>query len=120
MTRDGVERWVADYERLWRTAGADGLGEIFSENATYSTAPYREPHRGLSAIRELWEAEREGPDEEFEMESELVALDGDTAVVRLEVRYGPPRAEEWRDLWVVEFDADGRSRAFEEWPFSPA
>jgi anaerobic selenocysteine-containing dehydrogenase len=120
MTRDGVERWVADYERLWRTAGADGLGEIFSENATYSTAPYREPHRGLSAIRELWEAEREGPDEEFEMESELVALDGDTAVVRLEVRYGPPRAEEWRDLWVVEFDADGRCRAFEEWPFSPA
>ena len=25
----------------------------------------------------------------------------------------------WRDLWVLEFDGDGRCASFEEWPFAP-
>jgi hypothetical protein len=67
----------------------------------------------------MWDERREGPDERFSVESEVVALDGDTAVVRLEVHYGEPRPSEYRDLWVLEFDGDGRCRAFEEWPFFP-
>ena len=51
------------------------------------------------------------------MTSEIVAVDGLTAVVRVEVHYGD--GERWRDLWIVTFDADGRCRAFEEWPFAP-
>ena len=50
-------------------------------------SPYEEPVRGLPAIAELWEAERDGPDEPFAMLHEIVAVDGDTAVVRVEVRY---------------------------------
>jgi hypothetical protein len=51
------------------------------------------------------------------MEAELVAVEGNTAVVRLEVRYGAPRPRQYRDLWVVRFAGDGRCRAFEEWPY---
>jgi hypothetical protein len=52
------------------------------------------------------------------MTSEVVAVDGDTAVVRVEVWYGDPVQQEFRDLWVIRFAADGRCAAFEEWWFS--
>jgi hypothetical protein len=53
------------------------------------------------------------------MTSGIVAVDGDTAVARIEVWYGDPVRAEYRDLWVMRFAADGRCRAFEEWPFAP-
>ena len=48
-----------------------------------------------------------------------LAVDGDTAVVRVEVSYGPPINQEYRDLWIIRFAEDGRCEAFEEWPFAP-
>jgi ketosteroid isomerase-like protein len=118
-SRREVEEWVAAYERAWRTAGSEPLRELFAEDATYSMGPYEAPAVGLAAIAALWERERRGADEEFEMSHRVVAVDGDTAVVRVEVRYGAPQRLEYRDLWVVRFAADGRCREFEEWPFWP-
>ena len=118
-SRRRVEEWIAAYERAWRTAGTEPLRELFAEDATYSMGPYEEPAVGLAAIAELWERERRGPDEEFEMRHEVVAVEGDTAVVRVEVSYGPPQHLQYRDLWIARFAADGRCHAFEEWPFWP-
>ena len=115
--RASVEAWIEDYQRAWRTAGTDSLGELFAEDASYRMSPYEDPVRGLAAIGELWEHERTGPGEEFEMSHEIVALDGDTAVARIEVGYGT--GAEYRDLWIARFAADGRCREFEEWPFWP-
>jgi ketosteroid isomerase-like protein len=120
VDRPALERWVDAYERAWRAPGTDGLGDLFTPDAVYVTAPFEEPHRGLPAIAELWEAEREGPDEVFAMTSEIVAVEGDRGVVRVEVRYGEPMHQLYRDLWIVELDSEGRCRAFEEWPFWPA
>jgi ketosteroid isomerase-like protein len=111
--------WVASYERAWRSPGTGALADIFTPDATYSQGPYREPVVGLAAIGKMWDATRDGPDEVFTMNSELVAVDGDTAVVRVEVRYGDPLEQEYRDLWVMRFAEDGRCRAYEEWPFLP-
>jgi ketosteroid isomerase-like protein len=119
LTRADTEAWIAAYERAWRTAGTEPLRELFSEDASYRMSPYEEPVTGLAAIAELWEREREGPDELFEMSHEIVAVEGDTAVVRVEVEYEGPRRTEYRDLWIVRFDSDGRCREFEEWPFWP-
>jgi ketosteroid isomerase-like protein len=119
VTREQVADWVAHYERAWRTAGTAPLRELFAEGATYRLSPYEEPLSGLPAIAGMWEAEREGPDEAFAMTSEIVAVDGDTAVARLEVAYSEPVVREYRDLWVIRFGEDGRCIAFEEWPFSP-
>lgn len=114
-----VEAWVAGYERAWREAGTGGLRELFAEDATYRMSPYEKPATGLAEIAGLWERERQGPDEEFEVTHELVARDGDTAVIRVEVHYGGEEPLEYRDLWIVRFAADGRCRDFEEWPFWP-
>ena len=119
MTREQVADWIAAYERAWRTPGTDTLGELFTDDATYRQGPYDEPVAGLAAIRRMWEAERSRPDEVFRLTSEVVAIDGATAVVRLEVNYGDPLWQDWRDLWVMRFAGDGRCAEFEEWPIAP-
>jgi ketosteroid isomerase-like protein len=119
MDRDQVAAWVAAYESVWRAPGTDRLAELFTPDATYQQAPYREPVAGLSAIGRVWEDERAGPDETFQMASELVAVEGDIAVLRVEVQYGDPVVLAYRDLWIIHFAPDGKCRAFEEWPFSP-
>jgi ketosteroid isomerase-like protein len=118
MDHRDVRQWVQDYERVWRTPETGQLGGLFTEEATYQMSPWEEPVRGAEGIAELWEAEREGPDEEFTLTSEVLTVDGDVAVVRAEVEYAAT-GHRWRDLWVLRFAADGRCAAFEEWPFAP-
>ena len=119
MDRAALERWIDAYERAWRAPGTDGLAGLFAPDASYLNAPFQEPTRGLDAISRMWEAERQGPDEPFEMESEPIAVEGDTGVARVEVRYGEPRPQVYRDLWIVTVDDEGRCTSFEEWPFWP-
>jgi ketosteroid isomerase-like protein len=118
VTADEVERWVQAYERAWRSPGTELLGELFTTDASYRLSPYHEPALGLQAISGLWEREREGPDEVFALTSEVFAVDGDRAVVTLEVRYGDPVRREFRDIWLLRFH-DGRCARFEEWAFWP-
>ena len=118
MDRDQLADWVERYERAWREPGTEGLDELFTPEASYSTAPYAEPHRGLAAIREMWDEERD-PSQEFSMESEVLAVEGDLGVVRLTVDYRKPRRQQYRDLWVIRLDGEGRCSQFEEWPFWP-
>jgi uncharacterized protein (TIGR02246 family) len=87
VTREELIAWLRRYERAWRMPGTEVLAELFTKDATYSTAPYENPHRGLEAIGEMWEAECLGRDEEFEMSSEVIAIEGDTGVARVEVQY---------------------------------
>jgi ketosteroid isomerase-like protein len=128
MDRAQMSEWLRDYERAWRTAGTDALAELFTEDATYSTAPYESPHRGLPAIGKMWEAERLGPGEQFEMDSDVVAVEGDTGVTRVKVTYPADREKagrrnrqrkEYLDLWIVRLNDEGLCFHFEEWPFWP-
>lgn len=108
---------MVGYERAWRSPGTDALAELFTPDASYLVSPWAEPLVGLDRLAAFWEEGRDGPDEEFTMATEVVAVDGDVAVVRVSVDYAQGR--DWRDLWVLRFDADGRCVAFEEWPFAP-
>lgn len=119
MNRGELEKWLAAYERAWRTPGTEPLADLFADAATYRTAPYEQPHRGLEAIAAMWVRERVSPDEVFEMTAEPVAVEGDVGVARVEVRYGDPVRIEYRDLWIIRLDAEGRCVEFEEWPFWP-
>ena len=117
--RAQVSQWLAGYEAAWRAAGTEGLAGLFTEDATYLQSPYEQPVTGLDAIGRMWEAEREGPGEVFTLAAGILAVDGQVAVVRAEVRYGDPPTQEYRDLWVIRFAGDGRGDWFEEWPFWP-
>lgn len=119
MTRGELEAWITEYEKAWRTPGTRTLGELFAPDVTYLTQPFAEPLRGLDSLGPFWENERRSPDEAFALQSEILAVDGDTGVARIEIRYDPPDGQVYRDLWIVTLGPDGRCTAFEEWPFWP-
>jgi hypothetical protein len=114
-----VGRWLRGYEAAWRTPGTEGLAALFSVAATYLQSPYEQPITGLDPIKRMWEEQREGPDEVFTLATDILAVEGPTAVVRAEVRYGDPLRQEYRDLWVIRLADDGRCTWFEEWPYWP-
>jgi hypothetical protein len=115
--RDDVNDWVARYERAWRTPGTVALDEVFTERVTYVTSPWASPILGMDSLRRFWDAARSGPDEGFRMTREIVAVDGRTAVVRVQVDYDD--GQRWRDLWLLTLDDHGVCEHFEEWPFAP-
>jgi ketosteroid isomerase-like protein len=117
--RVAVTRWLTGYEAAWRAPGTDRLADLFTADATYLQSPYEQPVAGLIAIQQMWEEQREGPDEVFTLATEIVAVDGPTAVVRAEVCYAGPPPQEYRDLWVIRLGDDGRCGWFEEWPYWP-
>jgi hypothetical protein len=119
MDRTEVTRWIDSYERAWRSPGTDQLAMVFAPEVTYRTSPWAEPVKGLDDLAVFWEHERAGYDEVFTMTSEIVAVEGRTAIVRVSVDYEDPSVGRWRDLWVLQFAAGGRCAAFEEWPIAP-
>jgi ketosteroid isomerase-like protein len=117
--RQQVSQWLTEYEAAWRAPGIAVLAQLFADDAGYQTSPYEQPIVGLQEIGRMWEAERAGPDEVFVLTTQIVAVDGEVAVVRAEVRYGDPLSQEYRDLWVLRLRDDGRCSWFEEWPYWP-
>jgi len=119
MTRDEVMRWVAGYELAWQDEDLDGVERLFTVDARYRPSPYDEPKVGHDAIKAFWQDD-EGTT--FSMTTELVAVEDDSAVVRVKVRYGDESgtvSQEYLDLWVLHFADDGRVDDFEEWAYWP-
>ena len=120
--RHGVEPVRGDAARLAVQPAddqAEALHSLWSEIAVDDGAAHPAFVRRALSLAALWEREREGPDEGFTLRHHIVAVDGTTAVVRVEVDYASERSGRWRDLWVLRFADDGRCAAFEEWPFAP-
>ena len=117
--RAAVSRWLAGYEAAWRSPGTGRLAGLFTGDVTYRQSPYEEPVIGLAAVGRMWDEERAGPDEVFTLATEILAVDGPTAVVRAEVNYAGPIRQEYRDLWVIRIGADGLCSWVEEWPYWP-
>lgn len=114
MDSDGVMAWVARYERAWRDGDTGAVEQLFTEGATYRASPYEPSKVGHDAIKDDWV-----DPEPFTMSAAPVAVDGPMAVVRVEVHYGEPERQEYRDLWVLRFADDGRVDDFEEWAYWP-
>jgi hypothetical protein len=119
VDRPTLSSWIERYESAWRTPGTAVLDELFTDDATYSPAPFDETITGRAGIAEFWDAERDGPDEDFTLSAEPVAVEGETGVSRVEVTYAGPPIRRYRDLWIVTLAPDGRCTNFEEWPFFP-
>jgi hypothetical protein len=116
MDREQVMRWVAAYEAAWRESDRNAVEKLFTEDARYGRSPYDEALVGHAAIQDFWVAD-EG--QTFTMTASPVAVEGADAVVRVEVTYGLPTSQQYRDLWVLHFAPDGRVDDFEEWAYWP-
>jgi ketosteroid isomerase-like protein len=114
VNREDVMAWVAEYEQAWRTNDVGAVRKLFTEDARYARSAYDDGLHGHAEIEEFW------PDDtEFTVTSEPIAVEGDIAVVRLEVHYLGDKPHEYRDLWLLRFAEDGRVADFEEWAHWP-
>ncbi|HEY6812123.1 MAG TPA: nuclear transport factor 2 family protein [Propionibacteriaceae bacterium] len=116
MDRNEVMRWVDGYLAAWRDEDLGGVERLFTEDAQYRASPYEESEVGHQAIKAFW---LDDAGEVFIAVAEPFAVDGQQAVVRVEVRYGEPVRQEYQDLWLLKFADDGRVCDFEEWAYWP-
>jgi hypothetical protein len=117
MTRAEFEHWLERYRAAWTTDDPQQIGALFTEEATYSPWPFSKPWEGREAIVAKW-IERGDSKDPWRFESELVAVEGDTGVVKGLTTY-PAHDDEAEDaysnIWVIRLEPDGRARSFAEW-----
>ena len=116
MNRDDVMGWVREYERAWRSDDAGAVRGLFTDAASYRASPYEPPAVGHDAIEAFW---LDDAGRTFSMDADVVAVDAEVAVVRVDVVYRTPKEQEYRDLWLLRFASDGRVADFEEWAYWP-
>ncbi|HEX5014251.1 MAG TPA: nuclear transport factor 2 family protein [Candidatus Limnocylindrales bacterium] len=124
MTRDDVLGWLDRHDAAWRAAEASAIADLFSEGAVYHTGPWDEPWRGIpgpfrgrDGIAVGWLAGGIAG-EQFDIWTDLIALDGQRAVVRRRLTYFEPGGaieSRWDTLWVIDFDDEGRCAEYQEW-----
>ena len=85
-----VDEWAALYARAWEEADAEAAAALFTEDATYLSDPFSEPHLGRDGIRRYW--------------SEVTATQA-----QVEVRIGRTLTDGRRALveWWTQMDSDG-------------
>jgi uncharacterized protein (TIGR02246 family) len=110
MDRRDLEAWLTGYVRAWTTNDPADIAGLFTEDAEYYTAPYRQPWRGRDAIVAGW-LQKKDEEGEWKFRSEVLAIADDLGFVRGWTDYVD---ESYSNLWVIRL-RDGRCSEFTEW-----
>jgi uncharacterized protein (TIGR02246 family) len=115
--RAAVESWLGAYRRAWGTDDAGDIAALFTEDATYSPGPFSKAWEGREAIVAKW-IEHGDSKNPWTFESEVLAVEGDTGVIKGLTTY-PAHDEEpegaYSNIWVIRLAPNGRARSFAEW-----
>lgn len=121
MDRTAVEAWIDAYRRAWSSDDPAEIAALFTEDVSYSPFPWPRDGRawrGRDLVVRKW-IERGDSKATWRFEHEILAVDGDTAVIEGWTYYGPtdetPYEDAYANIWVVRFADDGRARSFAEW-----
>ncbi len=126
MTREDVDRWLADYVEAWNTYDPEQIAALFSEDIAYRYHPYDDPIEGRDEVVKAFRAEGDHPEAgtrddpgTYEAEYRCIAVDGDVAVATGSSSYKDsadgPVARVYDNCFVMRFDSEGRCREFTEW-----
>ena len=132
MEERAVAAWLDGYSHAWGTYDAEEIGALFSADAVYWYDPFTEPLRGREAIVADWLKDRDdsglcvgcptATDRDVSGTSVGAyrpgVVAGAQAVARGYSRYlntnGTVR-DEYDNLFLLRFDADGRCAEYREW-----
>ena len=113
-----MTRWLEAYVAAWKSYDPEAIGALFSADCRYRYHPFDEPLCGREQIVSSWI--EDDPDEPgtYEGSYRPVLVTGDEAVARGYSRYfntnGSVR-DEFDNLFLLRFDADGRCAEYREW-----
>lgn len=113
VSRSDLEAWVNGYVKAWETNAPEDIGALFTEEALYYTAPFREPWTGRDGIVDGWLGRKDHPGE-WEFSYEPLMATEELGIVRGWTRYRDPPSE-YSNLWLIRLDDDGRCWQFTEW-----
>lgn len=117
MDRKDLDHWLGAYRHAWETDDPQDIAALFTKDATYAPRPFGEPWKGRDAIVAKW-IELGDSKIPWRFESEVVAVEGDTGVVRGLTTY-PAHDDEpeevYSNIWMITLTPDGRARSFAEW-----
>jgi len=117
VDRSSVQAWLVRYIHAWESNDAETIGELFTEEATYSYGPFRDDVLGRDAIVRSWLEDQDEPGS-WSAEYHPVAVEGDTAIANGRSRYLEPDGSmrtEYDNVFLLRFAEDGRCAEFREW-----
>ena len=119
MERSLVVDWLKAYMHAWETYSPEAIGDLFTDDATYSYHPFDDPVVGRTAIVESWLKDQDAPGT-FAADYRPIAIDGNVAVVNGRSSYFKDSSrreltKEWDNIFVIQFANDGRCSSFREW-----
>ena len=118
IDRTSVATWLQAYVQAWKSYDEKAIGELFSEDAIYRPNPFYEPIQGRDAIIAYWLKQ---PDQKgtYDAEYEPLLIEGNRAVTNGWSRYfesdGKTMTFEWNNIFVLQFDEQGRCSEYREW-----
>jgi hypothetical protein len=100
------------YIRAWESNDPDDIRALFTADALYFASPDVEPVRGVDEIVQWWLGSKDERGS-WTFEWHPLLQEGDRAAIQGRTGYeGRP---DYRNLWVMDFAADGRATTFTEW-----
>jgi hypothetical protein len=119
VDRAAIVNWLTAYVQAWESGSPEVIGDLFTDDASYSFHPYDEPVVGRQAIVDSWLKDPDEPGT-FEATYQPIAIDGDVAVVNGRSRYFKDSSrreltKEWDNIFVIVLDKVGRCSSFREW-----
>lgn len=112
MERADVTAWVQRYVRAWKSNDPADIEGLFADDASYYTAPFRDPWVGPHAISRGW-IDRKDVTGRWDFRFEVLGVDGDAGFVRGWTTYKDE--PNYSNLWVIRLADDGRCTEFIEW-----
>jgi ketosteroid isomerase-like protein len=117
MDREAASAWLRAYVSAWKSYDPAAIGALFTEDAIYRPTPFDEPIEGRAAIVKSWLENRDAPGS-YDGTYQPIVVDGDLVVANGRTHYdhaGGSLRQEYDNLFVLRFDAEGRCRESREW-----
>ena len=122
ISHETVQAWLNAYEHAWQTYDPAEVAALFSADAEYRWHPWDEGRaiaHGRQAIVSAWMKDRDTPGT-YTGDYRPLLVHDDTVVAAGISRYYTDSKRttldrEYHNLWIMEFDREGRCRSFTEW-----
>jgi ketosteroid isomerase-like protein len=117
LTRDQFAAWLTRYIEAWRSGDRSDIGDLFSEDVSYSQNGGQTSIAGREAVVIDWLEESYQPDASWEAYYEPLTIEEEIHVAVGSTRYLRENdvREEFSNIFVCRFDDDGRCRELREW-----
>ncbi len=117
LTRDQFAAWLTRYIEAWRSGDRSDIGDLFSEDVSYSQNGVQTSIAGRDAVVTRWLEESYQPDASWGASYEPLTIEEEIHVAVGSTRYLREMGvrEEFSNIFVCRFDDDGRCRELREW-----